>query len=143
MSEAQPDDTENGGKTDVPEAGWHRVAASQAVTGDALLSLTFADLELVAYRDPTGEAHIASAKCPHNDVDLNCTSAPIQDGVIACPLHQWNFDTRTGWCTLIPYNPAKLPKIRLTEYPAHEEDGAVLLWWDPAGGEPPDRTAPA
>ncbi len=106
------------------------------VTDAALLSVAFADAKLVAYRDREGRVHVANAKCPHNGVDLNCTNAPIAQGVIACPLHGWNFDTVTGACTLIPYNPKIVPKIRLKEYPAHEAGDAVMLWWDEAGGEP-------
>lgn len=117
-------------------SGWYRIAASADVTDAALLSVAFADVNLVAYRDREGRAHVANAKCPHNGVDLNCTNAPIKEGVIACPLHGWNFDTVTGACTLIPYNPKLVPKIRLKEYSAHENGGAVLLWWDEAGGEP-------
>ena len=122
-------------KESVPP-GWYRIAASAEVSDAALHSVTFADAKLVAYRDREGRAHVASAKCPHNGVDLNCTNAPIEQGVIACPLHGWNFDTVSGACTLIPYNPKIVPKISLKEYPAHEAGDAVMLWWDEAGGEP-------
>lgn len=127
MSEAQTDSSEAAA---MPATGWHRLAASEDVNGEALLSVKFADRPLVLYRDPTGKAHVASAKCPHNGIDLNCTNAPIVDGVIACPLHGWHFDSASGRCTLIPYNPAKTPQISLVEYPADEHDGAVMLWWD-------------
>ena len=116
--------------------GWYRIADSADVTGTALLSIAFADAKLVAYRDREGRAHVASARCPHNGVDLNCTNAPIEQGVIACPLHGWNFDTVTGACTLIPYNPKIVPKISLKEYPAREAGDALMVWWDEAGGEP-------
>lgn len=124
------------GEKESVSPGWYRIADSTDVTDAALISITFADVKLVAYRDREGLAHIASALCPHNGVDLNCTNAPIKQGVIACPLHGWNFDTASGACTLIPYNPKIVPKIRLKEYAAHETGGALMLWWDDAGGEP-------
>lgn len=116
--------------------GWYHIAAAADATDTALLSIVFADAKLVAYRDRDGRVHVASAKCPHNGVDLNCTNAPIEQGVIACPLHGWNFDTVTGACTLIPYNPKIVPKISLKEYPAQEAGEALMFWWDEAGGQP-------
>lgn len=110
---------------------WHRIADSAEVTGEQLLSVAFRDHALVVYRDAQGMAHVASAKCPHNGIDLNCNKTAIVDGVIACPLHGWLFDAASGRCTLIPYNPAKTPQdLYLTEYRAEERDGAVLLCWE-------------
>jgi len=51
--------------------GWHRIADSAEVTGEGLLSVSFGDHALVVYRDTEGKAHVASAKCPHNGIDLN------------------------------------------------------------------------
>jgi len=110
---------------------WHRIAHSAEVTGDGLLSVAFRDHALVVYRDAAGMAHVASAKCPHNGIDLNCNKTAIVDGVITCPLHGWLFDAASGRCTLIPYNPAKTPQdLYLTEYRAEERDGGVLVWWE-------------
>lgn len=113
------------------EGAWHGLADSTLVTGDALHSVTFGGRQLVLYRDKMGHAHVASALCPHNGVDLNCNKSAIVEGTIACPLHGWQFDSETGLCTLIPYNPAKTPRdLRLTEYPAREEGGRVMVWWE-------------
>jgi 3-ketosteroid 9alpha-monooxygenase subunit A len=111
--------------------GWHRIADSTAVTGEALHSVEFAGAPLVVYRDRSGKAHVASAKCPHNGIDLNCNRTAIVEGAIACPLHGWLFDAATGRCTLIPYNPPKTPEnLYLKEYRVDEREGAILLWWD-------------
>lgn len=129
MSEADPS-----GQGDAvappPVTGWHRLVDGGAVSANALLSVEFAQTGLVLYRDLAGKAHVASARCPHNGIDLNCTQAPIENGTIACPLHGWNFDTTTGKCKLIPYNPSKLPNIALKEYRAREQDGEIQIWWE-------------
>ncbi|HTJ43549.1 MAG TPA: Rieske 2Fe-2S domain-containing protein [Kofleriaceae bacterium] len=44
-----------------------------------------------------GELVVSAGVCPHEDVDL--TGGSIDDGVITCPGHSYEFDLRTGRCT--------------------------------------------
>ena len=65
--------------------------------------------ELYAYRD----------KCPHAGTPLN--QGLLEDGVLTCPAHLWQFDLVNGG---IGVNPKS---CRLTRYAVKIEDGKVLV----------------
>jgi nitrite reductase (NADH) small subunit len=44
-----------------------------------------------------GDVIVTAGVCPHEDVDL--TGGEIEQGVITCPGHAYEFDLRTGRCT--------------------------------------------
>jgi 3-phenylpropionate/trans-cinnamate dioxygenase ferredoxin subunit len=51
-----------------------------------------------------GEVHAMENRCPHANSSL--VGGELRAGVIFCPLHQWDFDVRTG---LRPGYPDGLP----------------------------------
>ncbi len=116
--------------------GWYCIAESDEVTRDALKPVSYLDEHLIVYRDHAGTPHVADAFCPHLGAHLASHDGGIQDGEIVCPFHKWRFDTATGKCGSIPYTKFVPPQARLTEYPAREVAGMVLMWWHPEGGSP-------
>jgi nitrite reductase (NADH) small subunit len=66
-----------------------------------------------------GEILASSDVCPHQGASLS--QGDLDDGVIMCPLHAWEFDVRTGECV-------SLPEMRpLACYEVRVEDGFVSV----------------
>src|SRR5205085_2180012 len=59
----------------------------------------------------------------------------VREGeIIRCPWHLWEFDLLTGTCLVDP-------KVRVKMYPVSIEDGAVVVYADPADLPPqPERS---
>ena len=51
-----------------------------------------------------GEFHAARDVCPHKGAQLS--AGDLEDGVVICPLHAWEFDVRTGECISMPEWPS-------------------------------------
>jgi len=118
--------------------GWFRVAASEEVTADRLLPLTYFGRHLIAFRASDGAARVADAYCPHLGAHLASHTGKIENGTITCPFHRWQYDADSGQCTKINYSKVVPPKARLTLYPVREMHGMVVMWRH-ADGLPPDH----
>jgi nitrite reductase/ring-hydroxylating ferredoxin subunit len=103
-----------------PSGNWYVYGASSELRGRRPVGRTVAGLELVAWRDGVGTAHVGPGACPHLGAPL-CRS-PVVDGRLVCHWHGMVLDAggRPGW----------------RPYPTH--DDGVLVWvrLDEAGGEP-------
>ncbi len=118
--------------------GWFRVAASEEVTADRLLPLTYFGTHYVAFRAPDGMARVADAYCPHLGAHLASHTGKIEDGTITCPFHRWHFDAASGQCTRINYSKIVPPKARLMLHPVREMHGMIVMWRH-GDGLPPDH----
>jgi len=116
--------------------GWYVIAESADVPPDTLVPLAYFGEQLIAYRDEDGTVHVADAYCPHLGAHFASFDGKIEKGEIVCPFHKWRFSARTGKCTAIPYTKVIPPQAAMTTYHAREFADTVMLWWDPAGGDP-------
>lgn len=77
------------------------------------------DLELAVFRLPDPERIIViDNACPH--ASGNLAGGSVEDGIVTCPWHQWEFDLNTGVCT-------HSPAARVMRYPARVENGMVIV----------------
>lgn len=65
-----------------------------------------------------GEVYVLEDRCPHREGQLS--RGWIENGEAICPLHQWNFDLKTG---ISPYN----PNDKIATYPAEVREGTVYV----------------
>ena len=68
-------------------------------------------LNLAAFRDENGEAHVLDAYCPHLGANISIGGRVIGD-CLECPFHGWQFRGSDGKVTKIPYS----DKSKLTTY---------------------------
>jgi 3-ketosteroid 9alpha-monooxygenase subunit A len=117
--------------------GWFVVADATEIGVDRLKPVTYLGQQLVVYRTRNGAAQVADAYCPHLGAHLASHDGHIENGQIVCPFHKWRWDGVSGRCAQIPYcNTLPPAAVALTLHPTREVDGAVLMWFDPAGGPP-------
>jgi nitrite reductase/ring-hydroxylating ferredoxin subunit len=76
------------------------------------------DVEIVVV-NVEGELHAFANRCPHQGGPL--ARGRLEDGVIWCPWHLWQFDARTGR--------SRWPEgyTRAASYPVKVEDGQILV----------------
>lgn len=127
-------------------SGWYQIAWSSQIADQQTVPLEYFERELVAYRGASGAVHVMDAHCRHMGAHLGYGGA-VEGEDIRCPFH--------GWCwgpdgevvaqgvrnTRIPYGARPSLNIRMRTYPVVEQDGIVLMWFDPAG-EPPSWQPP-
>lgn len=97
---------------------WTRIAAVDEVEDDAGMPFKLDGRELALFRSG-GEFFAADNVCTHQYALL--TDGYVEDGCVECPLHQAQFDLRTGKPRCAP---ATQP-IRI--YPVKVEDEAVYV----------------
>jgi phenylpropionate dioxygenase-like ring-hydroxylating dioxygenase large terminal subunit len=117
--------------------GWFPVAQSRDLATPVQARLL--DIELVVFRDETGQARVASNQCPHRGAPLSM--GRVIGERIQCPYHGWQWHGGSGRCTHIPAlgpNGAIPPAARVKTYEAHERYGMVwtTLSEDPVGDLP-------
>jgi phenylpropionate dioxygenase-like ring-hydroxylating dioxygenase large terminal subunit len=118
--------------------GWY-AAADASKLGRRPIKLRRFGLDLVLWRDGTGEPSCLRAACPHRGADLS--AGRVRGGCLECPYHGFRFDSG-GTCRLAPCEgPAARipPRLRAETVPVREEHGLVWLWWgsDRPSGDPP------
>lgn len=117
--------------------GWYAVAHTEDIGPATLQPLYWLEQQWVVYRTVSGAAQVADAYCPHLGAHLASHDGAIANGQLTCPFHKWRWDGTTGRCSHIPYASALPPgNVKLTLHPTREVDGDILVWHDPAGGEP-------
>ncbi|MFB1035668.1 MAG: Rieske 2Fe-2S domain-containing protein [Sinobacterium sp.] len=123
--------------------GWFVVAESSELD-EKPLAVRFFDQDFAIYRGESGKAIMLDAYCPHMGTHLAAgdSAVIVQNGEqiegdsIRCPYHGWRFDA-DGQCDEIPYHDGPIPRsAKLNSYTLKEVMGCLIMWFDPAGGEP-------
>lgn len=129
-----------------PEAfprGWFIVAeASELDKGP--MAVRFFGQDFSLYRGESGKPIMLDAYCPHMGTHLTASRSPmivkngkqIEGDSIRCPYHGWRFGP-DGQCDDIPYFDGPKPRsANINAYTVKEVMGCIMMWFDPAGGEP-------
>jgi hypothetical protein len=104
-----------------PSGNWYAFAASSSVRAGRPVGTSVAGIEVVAWRDQSGELQVGPGTCPHLGADLS--TGTVDCGALICPWHGLRLTGKRefGW--------RPLPSC----------DDGVLVWvrLDHVGGEQP------
>jgi phenylpropionate dioxygenase-like ring-hydroxylating dioxygenase large terminal subunit len=83
-------------------------------------------MPIVLFRDALGHPRALLDRCPHRNIPLS--KGKIQQGVIECPYHGWQFDGR-GICQHIPGLLRESPVLSysVSSFPVLEQDGFIWV----------------
>ncbi len=126
---------------------WYPIIRSEDLGPDAPQKVSLLGVNLVAFRDDEGTAHVLSDTCVHRGGSLGGAwsgpeSAPrLINGCIVCPYHGWEFGG-DGECKNIPsigYGKKPPARAKIDSYPVQEEYGIVFAFMGdlPAEERPP------
>ncbi len=136
------------GQYDFPR-GWFMVAEASELLGTTPKALRFFGKDFALYRGQSGKLVILDAHCIHMGAHLASgkegalvkAGTQIEGDSIRCPYHGWRYDS-SGQVDNIPRFDGPCPKnAKLQSYPVAEALGAIMMWYDPEGGQP-DYPAP-
>ncbi len=74
-------------------------------------------LELAVFLLPDDTVHVIDNSCPH--ASGNLSGGEMNDGIVSCPWHFWEFDLTTGICV-------DSPQACVGRYEAEIRDGWVM-----------------
>ncbi|MDM0107624.1 non-heme iron oxygenase ferredoxin subunit [Variovorax sp. J22R24] len=97
---------------------WIRIAATSQLQEDEVMPINVGEAQLALFRSG-GEFHVTDNVCTHQYALLS--DGYVEDGCVECPLHQAQFDLRTGQARCAPATQA----IRV--YPVRVEGEDVLV----------------
>jgi phenylpropionate dioxygenase-like ring-hydroxylating dioxygenase large terminal subunit len=125
---------------------WYPIVRSEDLGYDRPEKAQVLGVNLVAFRDQDGEAHVLSDTCTHRGGSLggawSAGNAPrIVSGNIVCPYHGWEFGG-DGKCKNIPsigYDTKTPPRAKVDSYPVEERYGIIFAF---LGDEPEERRPP-
>jgi phenylpropionate dioxygenase-like ring-hydroxylating dioxygenase large terminal subunit len=121
--------------------GWFIVAKADEIAPLEVKPLFYFNRDLVLYRTASGEPRVVSAYCAHLGAHL-AAGGIVDDDVIVCPFHGWNYDGGTGKCVSIPYGSGKIPsQAKIRAYPTIERNHMVWAWFH-LEGKPPFYEVP-
>ena len=114
---------------------WYPIVKSDDLGMDTPEKAKVLGVNLVAFRDTNGKAHVLSDTCIHRGASLggawSMGSAPrIIDGCLVCPYHGWEFNGK-GECVNIPsigYGTKTPPRAKVDSYPVEEKYGIVFAF---------------
>lgn len=114
--------------------GWYRVLASVTLGPRAVLPVRVFGRDLVLWRTRRGQAVAQDAHCPHLGAHLGYGGVVAGEG-LRCPFHGWviGADGRAIRAPRCSTPPRSSP---LRTWPLQEQDGDVLVYFDPEGGGP-------
>ena len=117
---------------------WYVVLTSDEVPANKPVGFRRLGYDLVFWRQSDGRIAAAEDRCPHRGVKLSI--GKVQDGVLACPFHGFQFDG-SGVCTRVPVHPDRpiSPAMRLSSLWVAEFHDFVWVW---TGDEAPDIDPP-
>jgi phenylpropionate dioxygenase-like ring-hydroxylating dioxygenase large terminal subunit len=106
---------------------WYALCPGTAVPTGELVRLHRAGLDLLLWRDSTGEVHVQRDRCPHRSVPLSM-GVHLGDRV-ACNYHGVQVDG-TGTVVSVPGSPGCALEGRpaVATFPATEVGGAIWAW---------------
>ncbi|MFN0110641.1 MAG: Rieske (2Fe-2S) protein [Blastocatellia bacterium] len=96
---------------------FHQVAAVATVPPGCGIQVTI-EGEDIALFNQAGEFLAISDLCPHRGAPLN--EGYLDQGKVFCPLHCFDFDLKTGACTMASH-------LSVATYPTKVEDGNVFI----------------
>lgn len=114
--------------------GWYRVAASSALGHRGVLPLRVFGRELVLWRTNHGHAQAHDAHCPHQGAHLG-HGGVVAGEALRCPFHGWVFGT-DGAALRAPGCAGPPRSEPLRKWPVLEQDGDLLIHFDPTGAPP-------
>ena len=126
---------------------WYPIVRSEDLGYDQPEKIKALGVDLVAFRDQEGGAHVLSDTCTHRGASLGGAwsqgeSRPrIIDGCIVCPYHGWEFNG-DGECVNLPsigYGTKTPPRAKVDSYPVQEKYGIVFAF---LGDEPEESRIP-
>lgn len=97
---------------------WHIAACARELQEGEVLGVRVAEQPVALYRIG-GEVFASHNICTHAHACLSDGYLEAQDGIIECPLHQAQFDVRTG---KVLSGPTRKP---LPVYPVREQDDEI------------------
>jgi len=118
---------------------WYAVIDSSEVPTSGAIGRVRMGVEMVFWRDASGDVRAAVDRCPHRRARLS--PGRVVDGCLECPFHGFRFDG-AGTCTTIPAHPDRTisPAMSLSTLPVRDSHGFVWLWTGPDA--PPDDAIP-
>ena len=121
--------------------GWFAVALSADLEPGMAIGTRLHGVELVAWRDQSGEAHVWPDRCPHRGMRLSFGF--VRGDRLACLYHGWQFDG-AGQCRFIPAHPALAvpPTIHAATSDCVERHGMVWTRRTGADIKQPEWSAP-
>lgn len=113
--------------------GWYCLGKASEYTSTPV-TLNYFGKRLVAYRGIEDNAvHVLDAYCPHMGADLS--KGCVNKNSLVCPFHAWSWGP-DGVCDDIPYADRIPEKAVIGSYPTAEQNGLLLMWFDPEVNEP-------
>jgi len=119
--------------------GWFVVGFSHELAPGQVKTVHHFDQDIVLFRTMSGVLSAVDKVCPH--LGAHVGGGRVDGECLRCPFHAWGFDA-TGKCVDVPYAPKIPPKAALRSWPLREQNGAVFVYFDPAG-QPPSWEIPA
>ena len=106
---------------------WYPIAKSDEVRTYEPHRTMVLGQNLVAFRDPDGDAHVLSDVCIHRGGALG--KGWVKEGKVVCPYHGWQFDGE-GLCKHIPtLEDDQVPaRAKVDSYPVQEKYGIVFAF---------------
>ncbi len=96
---------------------WTKLATIGELPKDSVIEVEH-DGVPYALCNAAGEIRALAGECPHEGGPLG--QGTLVQGLLVCPWHMWEFDSRTGTCLVDDC-------LNIATYPVKNEDGAILV----------------
>ena len=103
-------------------ATWIRACATDDIETEDLIRYDHGERTFAIYRSPDDNFYCTDGLCTHEKVHL--AEGLVMDHIIECPMHNGQFDYRTGEAKRAPVCE------KLGTYPVKVEDGEVFIELD-------------
>jgi phenylpropionate dioxygenase-like ring-hydroxylating dioxygenase large terminal subunit len=117
---------------------WYCIGESRSFRRQQLRAVQVCGEQILVVRGDDGGLHALRDRCPHRGMAL--TKGTLQDGMITCPFHGWQFTTE-GACAAIPalsrVESVDVTKIRIRAFDVVERFGMVWIKPGDKGGKWP------
>ena len=100
-------------------ANWVRACGTSDIEVEDLIRFDYNDKTFAIYRSPDDEFYRTDGLCTHENVHL--ADGLVMDHVIECPMHNGQFDYRTGQATRSP------ACVNLRTYPTRIDGADVYI----------------
>ena len=100
-------------------ANWVRACGTSDIEVEDLIRFNHNDQTFAIYRSPDDEFYCTDGLCTHENVHL--ADGLVMDHVIECPMHNGQFDYRTGQATRSP------ACVNLRTYPTKSDGADVYI----------------